>query len=144
MHFGSVVVVRLEHSHRSNDSLDNPSTASGPAWCRRWRLPGNAVGVQSSTMWLVVWWLSPQGQARDATTPHRWRDSAHLVWPHLRRFGVTNWRIGRVNPGCGHVGLVTRACPVVPLESTTAPMSPAPFDLNSRVVQPRSRKAGEI
>ena len=33
---------------------------------------------------------------------------------------------------------------VVPLESTTAPMSPAPFDLSSRVVQHRSRKAGEV
>ena len=60
-------------------------------------------------MCLVVWWLSPQGQAGDAITPHRWRDSAHLAWPHLRRFSVTNWRLGRVNPGCGHVGSVTRS-----------------------------------
>ena len=30
-----IVVVRLEHSHSFNDSLDNHSTASGPAWCRR-------------------------------------------------------------------------------------------------------------
>ena len=106
-----VVVVRLEHSHSFNDSLDNHSTASGPAWCRRCRPPGNAVSGHSSTMYLVVWWLSPQGQAGDAITPHRWRDSAHLAWPHLRRFSVTNWRLGRVNPGCGHVGSVTRSCP---------------------------------
>ena len=106
-----VVVVRLEHSHSFNDSLDNHSTASGPAWCRRCRPPGNAVSGQSSTMCLVVWWLSQQGQAGDAITPHRWRDSAHLAWPHLRRFSVTNWRLGRVNPGCGHVGSVTRSCP---------------------------------
>ena len=33
---------------------------------------------------------------------------------------------------------------VAPLESTTAPMSSAPFDFDLRVVQPRSRKAGEI
>ena len=37
-----VVVVRLEHSHSFNDSLDNHSTASGPAWCRSCRPPGNA------------------------------------------------------------------------------------------------------
>ena len=104
------VVVRLEHSHSCNDSLDNHSTASGPAWCRRCRPPGNAVSGHSSTMCLVVWW-SPQGQAGDAITPHPWRDSAHLAWPHLRLFSVTNWRIGRVNPGCGHVGSVTRSCP---------------------------------
>ena len=39
----TVVVVRLEHSHSFNDSFDNHSTASGPAWCRRCRPPGNAV-----------------------------------------------------------------------------------------------------
>ena len=54
----SNVVVHLEHSHRFIDSLDNQSTASGPAWCRRRRPPGNAVSGQSSTMCLVVWWLS--------------------------------------------------------------------------------------
>ena len=70
--------------------------------------PGNAVSGHSSTMCLVVWWLSPHGQAGDAITPHRWRDSAHLAWPHLRRFSVTNWRLGSVYPGCRHVGLVTR------------------------------------
>ena len=139
-----VVVVRLEHSHSFIDSLDNHSTASGPAWCRRCMPPGNAVSGHSSTMCLVVWWLSPQGQAGDAITPHRWRDSAYLAWPHLRRFSVTNWRLDRVNPGCGHVGSVTRSCPGCSLESTTAPMSPAPFVLNSRVMHPRSRKAGEI
>ena len=37
---GVVVVVRLEHSHSFIDSLDNHSTASGPAWCRRCRPPG--------------------------------------------------------------------------------------------------------
>ena len=100
------IVVRLEHSHSFNDSLDNHSTAPGPAWCRRCRPPGNAVSGHSSTMCLVVWWLSPQGQAGDAIVPHRWRDSAHLAWPHLRRFSVTNWRLGRVNPGCGHVGFL--------------------------------------
>ena len=31
--------------------------------------------------------------------------SVHLAWPHLRRFSVKNWRLGSVNPGCGHVGL---------------------------------------
>ena len=99
-----VVVVLLEHSHSFNDSLDIHSTASGPAWCRRCRPPVNAVSGHSSTMCLVVWWLSPQGQAGDAITPHQWRDSAHLAWPHIRRFSVTNWHLGRVNPGCGHVG----------------------------------------
>ena len=66
---------------------------------------------------------------------------------HLRRFSVTNWRVGSVNPGCVglHVGLVTISCPGpggtpglwlgLVAESTTAPMSPAPFDLNSRGVQ---------
>ena len=79
MHFRSVVVVRLEHSHRSNDSLDNPSTASGPAWCRRWRPPGNAVGVQSSTMWLVVWWLSPQG--KHEMRPRPIGGEIRRIWP---------------------------------------------------------------
>ena len=46
---------------------------------------------------------------------HRWRDSTHLAWPHLRRFSVTNWRLGRVNPGCGRVGSVTRSCPGGPV-----------------------------
>ena len=110
-----------------SSSLDNHSTASGPAWCRRCMPPGNAVSGHSSTMCLVVWWLSPHGQVGDAITPHQWRDSAYLAWPHLRRFSVTNWRLGRVNPGCGHVGSVTRSCPGCSLESTTAPMSPAPF-----------------
>ena len=105
-----VVVVRLEHSHSFIDSLDNHSTASGPAWCTRCRPPGNAVSGHSSTMCLVFWWLSPQGQAGDAITPHRWRFGASGL-AHLRRFSVTNWRLGRVNPGCGHVGLVTRSCP---------------------------------
>ena len=62
-----VVVVRLEHSHSFNDSLDNHSSASGPAWCRSCRPPGNVVSGHSSTMCLVVWWLSPQGQASLAT-----------------------------------------------------------------------------
>ena len=66
-----VVVVRLEHSHRFINSFDNHSTASGPASCRRRSPPGNAVSGHSSTMCLVVWWLSPQGQAGDAITPHR-------------------------------------------------------------------------
>ena len=114
-----VVDVRLEHYHSSIDRLDNHSTASGPAWCRRCRPPGNAVSGHSSTMCLVVWWLSPQGLAGDAITPHLWRDSAHLAWPHLRRFSVTNWRLGSVNPGCGHVGSFTRSCPMVPLESNS-------------------------
>ena len=87
------------NTHRFIDSLDNLSTASGPAWCRRCRPPGKAVSGHTSTMCLVVWWLSPQGQAGDAIKPHRWRDSAHLAWPHLRRFSVTNWRLGRVNTG---------------------------------------------
>ena len=65
-----VVVVRLEHSHSFNDSLDNHSTASGQAWCRRCRPPGNAVSGHSSIVCIVVWWLSPQGQAGDAITPH--------------------------------------------------------------------------
>ena len=42
-----------------------------PASCRRRGPPGNAVSGYSSTMCLVVWWLSPQGQAGDAITPHR-------------------------------------------------------------------------
>ena len=66
-----VVVVRLEHSHSFMDSFDNHSTATGPVSCRRRRPPGNAVSGHSSTMCLVVWWLSPQGQAGDAITPHR-------------------------------------------------------------------------
>ena len=105
------VVVRLGHSHSFIDSFDNHSTASESASCRRRRPPGNAVSMHSSTMCLVVWWLSPQGQAGDAITPHWYRDSAHLGWPHLRRFRVTNVRLGRVNPGCGDVRLVTRSCP---------------------------------
>ena len=32
---------------------------------------GNAVSGHTSTMCIVVWWLSPQGQSGDATTPHR-------------------------------------------------------------------------
>ena len=86
----SVVVVRLEHSHSFIDSFDNHSTASGPASGRRRRPPGNAVSGHSSTMCLVVWWLSPHGQAGDAITPHRSRDSAYLALAHLRRFRVTN------------------------------------------------------
>ena len=74
-----VVVVRLDHSHSFIDTLDNHSTASGPAWCRLCRPPGNAVSGHSSTMCLVVWWLSPQGQAGDAIMPHRWSDLANLV-----------------------------------------------------------------
>ena len=66
-----VVVVRLEHSHSFIDSFDNHYTASGPASCRRRRPPGNAVSGHSSTLCLVVWWLSPQGQAGDTITPHR-------------------------------------------------------------------------
>ena len=84
-----VVVVRFEHSHTFIASLDNHSTASGPASCGRRRPPGNAVSGHSSTMCIVVWWLSPQGQAGDAITPHQWRDSAHLACPLLRRFTVT-------------------------------------------------------
>ena len=42
------------------------------------------------------------------------------------------------------LGLSRHNIRVAPLQSTTAPMSPAPFDLDSRVVQPRSRKVGEI
>ena len=71
LHALVVVVVRLEHSHGFIDSFDNHSTASGPASCRRCRPPGNAVSGHSSTMCLVVWWLSPQGQAGDAITPNR-------------------------------------------------------------------------
>ena len=70
-HSLNVVVVRLEHSHSFIDSFDNHSTASGPASCRRRKPPGNAVSGHSSTMCLVVWWLSPQGQAGGAITPHR-------------------------------------------------------------------------
>ena len=69
--FLTVVVVRLEQSHSFIDSFDNHSTASGPASCRRRRPPGNAVKGHSSTMYLEVWWLSRQGQAGDAITPHR-------------------------------------------------------------------------
>ena len=36
-----IVVVRLEHSHGFIDNLDNHSTASVPASCRRRRPPGN-------------------------------------------------------------------------------------------------------
>ena len=82
----NVDVVRLEHSHSLIDNLENHSTASGPASCRRRRPPGNAVSGHSSTMCLVVWWLSPPGQAGDAITPHRWRVSAHRAWEHMRRF----------------------------------------------------------
>ena len=67
--------------------------ATNSTSCRRRRPPGNAVSGHSSTMCLVVWWLSPQGQAGHAITPHRYRDSEHLAWPHLRRFRVTNWRL---------------------------------------------------
>ena len=56
------VVVRLGHSHIFIDSLDNHSTASEPASCRRRRPPGNAVSRHSSTMCLVVWWLCPKGK----------------------------------------------------------------------------------
>ena len=66
-----VDVVRLEHPHSFIDSFDNHSTASGPASCRRRRPPGNAVSGHYSTMCIVVWWLSPQGQAGDAITLHR-------------------------------------------------------------------------
>ena len=65
------VVVRLEHPHSLIDSFDNHSTASGPASCRRRRPPGNAVSGHSSTMCLVVWRRSPQGQTGDAITLHR-------------------------------------------------------------------------
>ena len=34
-----VVVVRVEHSHSFTDRLDNNSTASGPASCKRRRPP---------------------------------------------------------------------------------------------------------
>ena len=71
-HLVVVVVVRLEHSNSFTDSLDNNSTASGPASCIRRRPPGNTVNCHSSTMCLVVWWLPPQGQAGDAITPRRW------------------------------------------------------------------------
>ena len=67
----TVVVVRLEHSHSFIDSFDNHYTASGPASCRRRRPPGNAVSGHSSTMCLVVWWLSPQGHTGDVITPLR-------------------------------------------------------------------------
>ena len=55
------IVVRLEHIHSFIDNLDCIGTRS----CRRRRPPGNAVCGHSSTMCLVVWWLSPQGQAGD-------------------------------------------------------------------------------
>ncbi len=70
MLFIVVVVVRLEHSHSFIDSFDNHSTVGGPASCRRRRPPRNAVNGHSSTLCLVAWWLSPQGQAGDAITPH--------------------------------------------------------------------------
>ena len=60
----TVVVVRLERSHGFIDSLDNHSTASGPAWCRL----RNAVSGHSLTMCIVVWWLSPQGATGDVIT----------------------------------------------------------------------------
>ena len=81
-----VCVVRLEHSH----NFDNHSIASGPGTCRRRKPPVIAKMGHSLTMCLVVWWLSPQGQAGDAITPHRLSDSAHLACPHLRPFRVTN------------------------------------------------------
>ena len=46
-----------QHSHSFIDSIDNHTTASGLAWCRRCMPPGNAVSGQSSTMCLVVWWI---------------------------------------------------------------------------------------
>ena len=72
-----VVVVRLEHSHSFIDNFDNHSTASGPASCRH---PVNAVSGPSSTMCLVVWWLSPQGQAGDAISRPIGREIWH-IWP---------------------------------------------------------------
>ena len=65
MQYIVVVVVRLKNYHSFIDSLDNYSTASGPASCRRRRPPGNAVSGHSSIMCLVVWWLSSQGQEGD-------------------------------------------------------------------------------
>ena len=70
MHY-NVVVVRLEHCHSFIESFDNHSTAPGPASCSRRRPAGNAVSGHSSTLYHVVWWLSPQGQSGDAITPHR-------------------------------------------------------------------------
>ena len=50
---------------------------------------------------------SLQGQAGDAITPHRWE--IRHIWPgHISDDSV---RLGRVNPGCGQVGLVTGSCP---------------------------------
>ena len=74
-----LVVVRSEHSHSFIDSLDNQSTASGPASCRRRRPPGNAVSGHSPQICLVVWWLSPQLQAGNAITAHRCRDCKCLL-----------------------------------------------------------------
>ena len=52
---------------------------------RRDPLRVDVAGLQGMLQ-QCAWWLSPQGQAGDAITPHRYRDSAHLAWPHLRRF----------------------------------------------------------
>ena len=49
-----LVVVRSEHCHSFIDSLDNQSTESGPASCRRRRPPRNAVSGHSPQMCLVV------------------------------------------------------------------------------------------
>ena len=71
MQYIVVVVVRLKNSHSFIDSLDNHSTASGPASCIRRRPPGNAVSGHSSIMCIVVWWLSPQGQEGAVIMPDR-------------------------------------------------------------------------
>ena len=105
-----VVVVRLEHSHSFTASLDNHYTASGPGSSRRRRPPGNAVSGHSSTMCLYLWSGGSLCRGKQVMWSHPIGGEIRRIW-HLRRFKVTNWRLDRVNPGCWHVGLVTRSCP---------------------------------
>ena len=95
-------------------------------------------------MCLVVWWLSPQGKQVMRSRPIG-REIRH-IWPgHIA--DDLEWRTDvsvEWTQVVDTLGLSRHHVRVAPLQFTTAPMSAAPFGLDSRVVQPRPRKVGEI
>jgi len=94
------------------------------------------TGLSDSTMWDIIS-VSPQAQNSDDDRPHFFRQNAQRPWPVRKRFKAHHCARGRLKPGTGTLGSLSRPRSWLTTDVVLQVLAPAVGDVDWLHVGPQ-------